>query len=62
MKKKASAAPQREIVFQPALAPLEASVIPAKEKRPYGALKLARASFALDAPRAVSGRRSASGR
>ena len=39
----------REIVFLPALAPLEASVIPAREKSRYGALRHAREAFRLDA-------------
>lgn len=36
-----------DIVFRPALAPLEASVLPAKEKRPKGALRHAREAFRL---------------
>ena len=56
----------------PALAPLEASVIPALERRSIGALRHARDSFRLsdempgEAPRVrdsrISGRKSASGR
>ena len=49
MKKKKQTLGAREIVFLPALAPLEASVIPAAEKRGYGALRYAREAFCLDA-------------
>ena len=62
----------QDVVFMPALAPLEASVIPAAERRSIGALRHARDSFRLsdeparEAPRArgarISGRRSASSR
>ena len=59
---------ERDIVFMPALAPLEASVIPAKEKRHFGALRQAKQAFRFgDEPVArggqrLSGRRSASNR
>ena len=62
----------QDVVFMPALAPLEASVIPALERRSVGALRHARDSFRLsdelpaEAPRSrgarISGRRSASNR
>ena len=67
MKKREKFRTDRDIVFMPALAPLEASVIPAKERRSVGALRHARASFRLPGepepqkPR-VSGRRSGSNR
>ena len=48
MKKRKQMPQTREIVFLPALAPLEASVIPAAEKRRYGALRHAREAFRLD--------------
>ena len=48
MKKKKQTPGAREIVFLPALAPLEASVIPAAEKRRTGALRHAREAFRLD--------------
>lgn len=38
---KLSAPGMRAVVFQPALVPLEASVLPAMEKRPLGALRQA---------------------
>ena len=37
----------QDVVFMPALAPLEASVIPALERRSIGALRHARDSFRL---------------
>lgn len=63
-----------DVVFMPALAPLEASVIPAGERRSFGALRHAKETFRLsgESPREqgarsarqmrVSGRRSASDR
>ena len=36
-----------DIVFQPALTPLEAAMLPARETRGYGALRLARRAFEL---------------
>ena len=48
MKKRKQTVRDQEIVFLPALAPLEASVIPAAEKRRYGTLRHAREAFRLD--------------
>ena len=48
MKKRKQMPQTREIVFLPALAPLEASVIPAAEKRRYGALRHAKEAFRFE--------------
>ncbi len=42
-----------DIIFQPAITPLEAAMIPAKEPRQKGALALARASFAPGRARGI---------
>lgn len=38
-----------EVVFRPAVSPIEAAVLPARQARPLGALHHAKASFDLDA-------------
>ena len=43
MKRKHAA--DMQIVFQPALTPLEAAMLPARETRGYGALALAKRAF-----------------
>lgn len=57
MKKRKRIVDDREVVFLPALAPLEASVIPAAEKRRTGALRHARESFRLDGQTQAGDRR-----
>lgn len=64
MKRKAdrSAAYRADIVFRPALMPLEAAMLPAKDTKAYGTLRMVRRAYAWDADeadrRAFSGRRS----
>lgn len=41
----------QDVVFMPAVAPLEASVLPAAERHGFGALHHAKASFKLDGDR-----------
>lgn len=55
MKRKSSRQPSlyeaaRNIVFQPALTPIEAAALPAKEAKGFGTLGHARAMWQLDAP------------
>lgn len=63
---KLSAVSAANVVFQPALAPLEASVLPAATRRRGGALRQAREAFRLAsepvAPARFTGRRSGSDR
>lgn len=43
-----AAAQHTDIVFQPALMPLEAAMLPAKDTRPYGTLRMAMSRYAWD--------------
>lgn len=49
MKRRKEWKDDREVVFMPALSPIEAAVLPAREARPLGALHHAKAAFDLDA-------------
>lgn len=49
MKRRKEWEDNREVVFTPALTPMEAAVLPAREPRPLGALHHAKAAFDLDA-------------
>lgn len=49
MKRRKEWKDDREIVFTPAISPIEAAVIPAREARPLGALHHAKAAFDYEA-------------